>query len=323
MALSSDFPDRRPDIQDCRIRYLSAGQSSHHHRSGWEYALANLDRLVHPEGVLFDTWVDNTYAWDLTRFSSQLPLREPWVGVVHNPPNIPENLFPAARPQRYSAKDLFQRSLEHCRGLFALSAYQANWFTRLNVPVDVVLHPVDLDVPPFRWDLYRAAHPRRALHVGWWLRRLQSFGDLVAPDHRKILLKLPDPNAERAIQSVDWHDVELVPYQSNLMYDRLLQQSVVFSDLIDASANNGVLDCIARATPLVINRHPAVEEYLGPGYPLFYDSLGEASEILAADDLLLAGHRYLANPEFRQRFSGNRFVETVRASAVYRSLPVC
>jgi hypothetical protein len=34
---------------------------------------------------------------------------------------------------------------------------------------------------------------------------------------------------------------------------------------------NTVLECLVRNTPLVINRHPAVEEILGKGYPGFYD----------------------------------------------------
>ena len=79
-----------------------------------------------------------------------------------------------SRPQKYTTTDAFKRSLEHCRGILALSGYQAQWFRRLGVPVDVVLHPTDLDVPPFRFDAYRANEPRRVLHIGWWLRRLQS-----------------------------------------------------------------------------------------------------------------------------------------------------
>jgi hypothetical protein len=310
-------------FKDRRIRHLSTHHGCHHHRSGWEYALAHLTKMTHPGGVLFDSMVENTYAWHLPDFHQHLPLREHWVGVVHNPPCIPEHFFPDARPQNYTTTDAFKRSLEHCRGLFALSEYQAQWFRQLGVQVDVVLHPTDLDVPLFRFDAYRATEPRRVLHIGWWLRRLQSFNELAAPDHRKVLLRLPDPNAQRAIGAVAWNGVEVIPYQNDIDYDRLLQRSVVFADMIDSSANNVVLDCIARATPLVINRHPAVEEYLGSGYPLFYASLDEAAGLLKSDDLLLAGHRYLSEASFRQRFSGDAFVKAVQATAVYRSLPVC
>jgi hypothetical protein len=329
MLISGPNPDKsmpaqigRAAIEDRRIRHLSTDHGCDHHRSGWEYALGQLNRMTHPGGVLLDSMIENTYSWHLEKFRSRLPLREPWVGIVHNPPNIPEDFFPDARPQSYCATGLFQDGLQHCRGLLALSEYQARWFRQFDVPVDVVRHPIDLDVAPFQWDSYRVAAPRRVLHIGWWLRRLQSFSDLAARGYRKVLLSLPNPNATRAIGSVRWKDVEIVPYKSNFEYDRLLQQSVVFTDLVDASANNVVLDCIARATPLVINRHPAAEEYLGREYPLFYGSLDEAAELLRSDDALLAAHRYLAEPAFRQRYSGESFVKAVQASSVYRSLPV-
>lgn len=278
--------------------------------------MAHLAPLTHPDGVLFDEGVDNTFAWEFAAYQRRLPWHEPWVGVVHNPPNMPEGDFAAVRPQRYTARAAFQQSLKHCRGLFALSTHQAAWFKRFGIPVEVLRHPADFDVPQFRWARYDAAQPRRVLHIGWWLRRLQSFSDLIAPDHRKTLLRVADPNAERAIHAVYWHDVELMPYQSALIYDRLLQQSVVFAHLVDASANNVVLDCIARATPLLINRHPAVEEYLGADYPLLYTSLEEATTLLLSDDRLHAAHAHLADPAFRQRFAVDRFVDAIRTSAM-------
>ena len=42
--------------------------------------------------------------------------------------------------------------------------------------------------------------------------------------------------------------------------------------LVDASANNAVIDCIARATPLLVNPHPAVIEYFGADYPTYNES---------------------------------------------------
>jgi hypothetical protein len=53
-------------------------------------------------------------------------------------------------------------------------------------------------------------------------------------------------------------------------YDQLLASSVVFLNLVDASACNTVIECLARHTPIIINRLPALEEYLGKDYPLFY-----------------------------------------------------
>lgn len=65
---------------------------------------------------------------------------------------------------------------------------------------------------------------------------------------------------------------------SNMAYDALLQSSVLFVRLVDASAVNTVLEAIRYGTPLFVNRHPAVEEYLGPDFPGYYETLAEASQ---------------------------------------------
>ena len=50
-------------------------------------------------------------------------------------------------------------------------------------------------------------------------------------------------------------------------YDCLLPENVMAIELFDASANNVVVECIARNTPIIVNRHPAVVEYLTADYP--------------------------------------------------------
>ena len=54
-------------------------------------------------------------------------------------------------------------------------------------------------------------------------------------------------------------------------YDQLLNSCVVLQHMFGAAANNIVAECIKHGTPLIVNRLPALEEYLGHDYPLFYD----------------------------------------------------
>jgi hypothetical protein len=76
-------------------------------------------------------------------------------------------------------------------------------------------------------------------------------------------------------------------------YDCLLAENVVAIELFDASANNVVVECIARNTPIIVNRHPAVVEYLTADYPLYFTDLSEIPELLAIDRVV-AAHEYLA-----------------------------
>jgi hypothetical protein len=66
---------------------------------------------------------------------------------------------------------------------------------------------------------------------------------------------------------------------SNADFDALLTRNIVFLCLKDCSAVNTVIECMARSTPLVVNRHPALEELLGKDYPGFYDDLEGAAAI--------------------------------------------
>jgi hypothetical protein len=73
---------------------------------------------------------------------------------------------------------------------------------------------------------------------------------------------------------------------SNDQYDSLLAENIVFINLIDASAVNTVLECIVRNTPIVVNRHPAIVEMLGPHYPLYYgDNYGKISSAAMDSDI--------------------------------------
>lgn len=84
--------------------------------------------------------------------------------------------------------------------------------------------------------------------------------------------------------------LEMIP---NEQYDMLLTENVVFINLVDASAVNTLLECIVRNTPICINRLPAVVQYLGEDYPLYYDNLSEASQKIGDLTIVNKAHTYL------------------------------
>jgi hypothetical protein len=92
----------------------------------------------------------------------------------------------------------------------------------------------------------------------------------------------------------EYHSVTVLQSLDNLEYDNLLASSVVFVKLVDASAVNTVIECITRNTPICVNRIPAVVEYLGKDYPLFYDTIEEAGDILTNKNIKAAS-KYLAS----------------------------
>ncbi len=107
---------------------------------------------------------------------------------------------------------------------------------------------------------------------------------------------------------------------SNEEYDRLLSENIVLLWLYDANANNAVIECIARATPLLVNPLPAVVEYLGQEYPLYFTTLSEAAAKALDPGLILDAHNYLATCETRAKLTPEFFLRSVRESDVYRGI---
>lgn len=70
-------------------------------------------------------------------------------------------------------------------------------------------------------------------------------------------------------KSID--SVSILEHMSDIDYDKLLTQNIVFLNLCDSSAVNTLIECIVRNTPIIINKIPAVVELLGEKYPLYYN----------------------------------------------------
>jgi hypothetical protein len=119
-------------------------------------------------------------------------------------------------------------------------------------------------------------------------------------------VRFPIPAAERRRQRAEryWAEeaplrrvrhpgVQVIPGLAPDDYHATLRRCVVFLEFLTVAASNVVVECIARNTPLLVNRLPALEDYLGRDYPLFYDDIADAHRLL--DPVALhRGHTCLA-----------------------------
>lgn len=322
VAADTPPPVRRPPSVPRRFKVDSLTAWSHH-RSGWGPCTQVLQELACADGgVLLVDSVER-----LVRES--IVLDEPWVGFVHKAVEAPTHLEVLYGRKRDAslpdmmATETWRRSIDRCRGLFCLSEHlRAYLEPRVACPVEVVPHPTSFDCARFDFEAFRRSEQKRLLLIGHWLRRFQSFYDLSAPGFRKCLLRCQADSLYERLGGVVCDDgsVELLPWQPPADYDRLLSRNPVFLDLIDASANNSVIECLARHTPLLVNRLPAVMEYLGSDYPLYFDDLAGAARLLNVDDLR-RGHEYLCQAAaLKDRIRFESFRHAVVHSAIYQSL---
>lgn len=219
------------------------------------------------------------------------------------------------------------------------------------VRIEVVYHPTEEGCKMFSWDAFMTTEEKQIVQIGNWLRNVFSIYSLDLPKNsiitKKSVLKnknsdsyfLPDDFFDELIRKnkgdgiVDMcriafenmhvkgmyqhiqqleDSVTTLEYLDNEKYDELLSRNIVFINLIDASAVNTVVECVMRNTPILVNPIPAVVEFIGEDYPLYYNSLYEASKILEDKDIIFKGYEYLKNKD-KTRFTIGTFIERMKS----------
>ncbi len=236
--------------------------------------------------------------------------KDKWCGVVHLTPNGPpyqenENLH------FLFENECFLQSMDNCIMLFSLSTYVTNYlhekFAQVNRQVKIITlkHPVDQDgIIPFSMEKYNQNAQKQLIQIGQQYRKMSSIYRVKCPGHGKMWLtgtKVFNKLAARlktecAYLNIKINHLLVQMYYTKTFeeYDELLSQNVVFVDLFDAAANNTVLECIVRKTPILVNRVGGIAEYLGEDYPLYFSRLDEVPGLLTIDNLMRA-HEYLKN----------------------------
>lgn len=297
-----------------------------HHRGGWGYVLQTIrNELFASDGLLLISAIEE---W----ISDERTVSEPWIGFVHQVPR--NNYFYYPDLERLVEDEHFLLSLPNCRGLFVLSGIVKEYLMmnlKIKVPIAKVLYPVTPfpESKSFQWSKFDG----KVIFIGEFLRKFQDFYDLVLPEGKglkKFLVKSEGVRFDK-LRDCNMQPVKLCTNEtvtlieerlSDEEYDEWLSSSIVFLSLYDAPANTTVIECVSRNTPLVINRLPGVEEYLGREYPLFYDSLEEATEILADDSKLQSGTEYLRTLPIKPKLSKEHFLRSFTNTSIYRSLPL-
>ncbi len=344
-SLTNDVKTKNTTIDDCpqfldinpagKINFGSQW-SFKDHRSGWPMVLDKLAALHNPCGVLFDGFIDQTFGWYRQNASNkgEIPYTTPWVGVMHNPPGMPEYFDYMASPQMILESPFMKESLSYCCGLFVFSEYMKSWLKHnVDCPVEALVHPTETPDMLFNWDHYVSNQEKKVIQLGYWLRKMHSIKHLDADGFKKVWPIVHDyaerkrKNEANAIDIYNEFGLEHIgDYEewdrvSNSEYDYLLSENIAFLDLYDSSANNAVIECIVRNTPLLVNKLPAVVEYLGEDYPFYFETLYEAGQKIRDNDLIEDTYHYLTALD-KSKLDPADFLEAFVESEIYKNLPV-
>jgi hypothetical protein len=288
------------------------------HNGGWGTIMNAAYNRYHDSSasVAFIDCSEHYFLWERNE------LKSPWMGIVHFVDDLPTNIYP--RFETLSGlilSDTFQSSLRYCLGLVVLSKHSA--FTlrkfKLQVPIRLLRHPIGMDCDTKKIN----SVPNQIENVvllGQQYRRISTIFHLKTTKN-KIWLPGMHPESQRLKQMMQRENLDPVSmnvsirYVKNDEYSRILDSSIVVIDLWDASANNAVLDAISCSTPVLVRKLPAVVEYLGRSYPLYFHEISDLNnliETITREDLQKAKN-YIDHID-RRRFSIENFLNSLQIS---------
>ena len=163
--------------------------------------------------------------------------------------------------------------------------------------ISVVKHPTDINITQkFNVEKFKSNSDKCIVQIGQQQRYYDTIYKINVPEYRKIWLPGNKSLCQRFTRLYPASTVLLLYLDDYQEYYELISKNVILCHLIDANANNAVIEALVRNVPLVINRHPAVEEYLGKDYPLYFSTIEEIPSLLT-ESKIIAGHEYLSKKD--------------------------
>lgn len=304
------------------------------HAGGW---VSVIDHMI-TTGVIDDTGtrgtvqlldcVEQHFLWE-----NKGPVVDDWVGIIHITPNTPDYLD-IISIDRLLGNNYFRDSLPYCNGIIVLTEYLANYLReRLpEVRIVAIKHPTPIESLKFVYDHDRFTNKESpvVVQVGQQMRKLSTIFQIhtelpkvwltgmrdYAKMYQQLLKEIKYFKLD--IQQFDFDGVEVKYVEDPNEYNDIITNNIIILNMIDASANNAVLELLVRNVPFFINKLPPIVEYLGEDYPMYYNDLKSVETIInnrvELDNLFLKTHRYLQtidrNPIRLSNFSGQalRFI---------------
>ncbi|MGD2091258.1 MAG: hypothetical protein PVH61_34095 [Candidatus Aminicenantes bacterium] len=315
-----------------KIKMIRPYQCQYGYAGGWSWIMSSLRCLHRDDGVLFDDFIENSFNWqrDESLKENIIPYKMPWIGFVHCPYNIPESFAEYRSPPQGIFENIeWEKSLPYCRGLFCLSDSHRNWLeTRFHIPIVKLIHPTKRPGEPFSLEKFDANKEKKIVQVGVYLRRFFSIYQLPVKRLKKKFLKvngnwvdeLIEAEKKRLNVKVDADSTEVISYLPDYEYDKLLSKNIVFLHLYDSIANNTIVECIARNTPILVNPLESVREYLGESYPYYFETLEEAAWKAENIQLIYETYNYLQDLPIKDKLTSEYFCESFVQSDIYQKL---
>jgi len=286
------------------------------HRSGWDRVVKALDEIQEPNGILLDDFIEQNFCYA----SEPVVYKKPWIGIFHHPSDVPHFSNHNEKLSVVLKSSAFIESAKHLKMAISLSEDLAVFLRKhLDCKVVTIKHPTFFEFPEWSLDAYKANTCKKLIQIGFYLRNSRLISQI--PDvnnHKKVKIvssqawtKTYDRRVRKYWKNLGTRPTYRPYYNMNMVtphvYDKLLSNNIVVVEYFNVSASNTLLDCVSRNTPIIVSRNAAVVEYLGPNYPLYFDSPAEIPNLVKRAE---EGHLYLKSMN-KDDLNINHFISSV------------
>jgi hypothetical protein len=328
------------------------------HRGGWKWVMLNMmknDFFDNNSDIKFFDMVDFYNVTDkqnaLYYNQDTIGKKQKYVGMIHGTvgrkyKNIKETDTYCHLDSLLKINGRFIQSINSFNLLFTFSDHCRDYLNKkleyyqnegqIN-DVLTIYHPTTFECLQFDVEYFKNSKERMLIQLGQQLRYCSTIY-LLKTNYQKIWLsgmtnryhvinllkdEIRDMNNTKTFPEIEMDSVKIMYIKDYKQYDELLGRSIVLIHLKDANANNSVIECIVRNIPFIVNRHPAVVEYLGANYPLYFDQtthidqIDQINRLLTDDNLIISAHHYLSKlDKTKIMFStfANRFLTELHRS---------
>ncbi len=312
--------------------YLITNVTSH--RYGWRYVDSELSKYFNnKDGILLSSYGDYNYFFT-PGFSMN---GKQWVGISHFTPVDTGVYYKNCDINHLKTNPVFKNDLKTCKGMFVLSEYMKPIVEYIfkecgysDIPVDVIYHPMISEPPYFNPE--NIGNIKQIISLGSQLRTNTTIYKLNMPGYKKLWLSGRSKEASISLLNQEIHEFKVYVSDeesksvelrrlSDEEYDEVILNSYIIIHQMNASANNALLECIVKNIPVFLNRLPAVEEYIGADYPLFFTDIYDLENKLKDVLLIRQAYNYLVNStKIKELISINKFIKDIANSKITQGL---
>tara|TARA_B100001093_G_scaffold232589_1_gene222994 strand:- start:1974 stop:2945 length:972 start_codon:yes stop_codon:yes gene_type:complete len=322
-------------MKDCKLK-IEPFKWWKHHYFGWHKTIDFLRSKIEStsqNAILFEPSVEATFVNGNTKDLERIKMYEnnKWVGVFHHPHNDSRNYHHIY--DLITKHKQFKQCFKNLVGIFVVCQEQKIHYEQIpelkELPISVLYHPTDMNVPQFDFDSFYNNTDRdipcgNIMVIGDHLRLHRRFYKLSTEYKKSVLLSQEDDWMNRDQKRNEQLKIHgIIKYEKNIRnddYDKVLCNNIQFVDLKNPTASNLIIECMARCTPICVNNHPSIIDYIGNDYPLIYDNIRKLSRKLRQKNILEKASDYMLNSDHRKKIAPEYFVESFFNSEVYKSL---